>query len=131
MRYACLIHVGPEDFPEATRDEEERFDAINRHYDEALAATNHLVLSGALALPSAARTLRVRGGRPLVTDGPFAETREHIGGMIVIEAASLEEATELLTRSPIAGAAAFEIREMKSLSDPDWGEWAAAAYGRK
>ena len=68
-----------------------------------------------LAPPRRAQTVRVRGGKPLVTDGPFAETKEAVGGFDLIEAGSLEEAVEVALRHPVAEFGAIEVR-------PLWGK---------
>ena len=68
-----------------------------------------------LAPPRRAQTVRIRGGKPLVTDGPFAETKEAVGGFDLIEAESLEEAVEVALRHPVAEFGAIEVR-------PLWGK---------
>ena len=59
---------------------------------------------------SDATSVRVRGGETLVTDGPFAETREHIGGYDVIECANLDEALEIAAKHPVAKFGTVEVR---------------------
>jgi len=68
-----------------------------------------------LAPPRRAQTVRVRGGKPLVTDGPFVETKEAVGGFDLIEAESLEEAVAIALRHPVAEFGAIEVR-------PLWGK---------
>ena len=65
-----------------------------------------------LAPPRRARTVRVRDGKPLVTDGPFVETKEAVGGFDLIECGSLEEAVEIAASHPNAEAGAIEIRPL-------------------
>jgi len=65
-----------------------------------------------LAPPRRARSVRVRGGKPLVTDGPFADTKEAVGGFDLIEAESLEEAVEIALRHPVAEFGAIEVRPL-------------------
>jgi len=60
--------------------------------------------------PGEAVTVRVRGGRTLVTDGPFADTKEHIGGYEIIEVANLDEAIEIAAGHPASAGGAIEIR---------------------
>ena len=69
--------------------------------------------SNALEFAPAATTVRVREGRSLVTDGPFAETREQLGGYYVIEARDLDEAMAVAARIPDAAVGAVEIRPVK------------------
>jgi hypothetical protein len=65
-----------------------------------------------LVLPEEARTVRVRDGETLVTDGPYAETREQIGGFFVAESENLDEAIELATRIPVVTKGSVEIRPL-------------------
>jgi len=63
--------------------------------------------------PSTAKTVRVRDGETIVTDGPFAETKEQIGGVIEIEAADLDQAIGIAARIPVATSASVELRPVK------------------
>ena len=65
---------------------------------------------GALARPAAARTIRVRRGEVLVTEGPLFETGEHIAGFDLLECTDLDEAIEVASRHPIARLGALELR---------------------
>src|SRR5215208_602671 len=65
-----------------------------------------------LAPPRRAHTVRVRGGKAMVTDGPFAETKEAVGGFDLIECGSLEEAVEIAASHPIAELGAIEVRPL-------------------
>ena len=67
-----------------------------------------------LAPPRRARSVRVRDGEPIVTDGPFAETKEAVGGFDIIECDSLDEAVEIAAGHPLAEIGAIEVR-------PFWG----------
>jgi hypothetical protein len=62
--------------------------------------------------PKHARTVRVRDGETLVTDGPYAETKEQIGGFFLVEAENLDEAIDLATRVPVVTKASVEIRPL-------------------
>ena len=66
--------------------------------------------------PSGARTVRVRDGETLVTDGPYAETKELIGGLFVVECDDLDDAIELASRVPVARKASVEIRPLVGAS---------------
>jgi hypothetical protein len=68
-----------------------------------------------LAPPRRARSVRVRDGKPLVTDGPFAETKEAVGGFDLIEADSFDEAVEIAAGHPVAEIGTIEVR-------PLWGK---------
>jgi len=65
-----------------------------------------------LAPPRRARSVRVRAGKKLVTDGPFAETKEAVGGFDIIECASLDEAVEIASAHPVAQVGTIEVRPL-------------------
>jgi hypothetical protein len=65
-----------------------------------------------LAPPRRARSVRVRDGKAMVTDGPFAETKEAVGGFDIIECGSLEEAVEIASRHPVAQIGTIEVRPL-------------------
>jgi hypothetical protein len=71
-----------------------------------------------LDAPSRARTVRVRDGETLVTDGPYAETKEQIGGFFVVECDDLDDAIELASRVPVASKASVEIRPLVATEVP-------------
>ena len=81
---------------------------------EDLQARGIWVTGDQVAPPRRARSVRVRGGKPLVTDGPFAETKEAVGGFDIVECGSLEEAVEIASEHPIAQLGTIEVR-------PFWG----------
>ena len=70
----------------------------------------------ALQPTSTATTVRVRDGKTLTTDGPFAETREQLGGYYLIEAKDLDEATEIASRIPGAKRGSIEVRPVRMMS---------------
>ena len=70
------------------------------------------VIGDQLAPPRRARSVRRRGGRVTITDGPFAETKEAIGGFDLIEAGSFEEAVEIASRHPVAESGTIEVRPL-------------------
>ena len=81
-------------------------DALRAAMDEAVRLTHELKAKGQylIASPlhptSTATSVRVRGGKPIITDGPFAETREHLGGYYIIDAKDLDEAIAIAARHP-------------------------------
>jgi hypothetical protein len=79
-----------------------------------LQARGRWVIGDQLAPPRRARAVRVRDGKKLVTDGPFAETKEILGGFDIIEAESLDEAVEIAAGHPVAEFGTIEVR-------PFWG----------
>jgi hypothetical protein len=84
-------------------------------YDEQIRRSGHYIASNALQRARTARTLRVREGKVLVTDGPFAETREQLGGFFLVEARDLDEACEVASRFPPARLGTIEVRPVQEL----------------
>ena len=87
-------------------------------YDETLRQSSYLIHAQALQSVDQAVTLRVRDEQMSSTDGPFAETKEHLGGFILIEAADMEEATRVATGIPMAKLGSIEIRPIYDI--PTW-----------
>jgi len=81
-------------------------------YIEALTASGVLRTAGGLTPPAAATTLRLREGRRLVQDGPYAETKEQLGGYFVLDVPDMEAALEWAARCPSAGYASVEVRPL-------------------
>jgi hypothetical protein len=84
-------------------------------YDDELRKGSHYLYSGALQSVKTATTLRIHSGKVLLTDGPFAETKEQLGGFIVIEARDLDEAIRLASRIPPARLGCIEVRPIQEL----------------
>jgi hypothetical protein len=81
-------------------------------WSEEMEGRGVLVGAGGLHPPSDATTVRVREDAVLLTDGPFAETKEQVGGFCLIECADLDEAIEIASRHPAAGYGSIEVRPM-------------------
>ena len=81
-----------------------------REFAEAIRKSGHLVTVNRLLPPGAAATVRIRNGKILTTDGPYAETKEQLGGYYVVEAADLNEAIQLASRIPDARIGCVEVR---------------------
>jgi hypothetical protein len=79
---------------------------------DELQARRAWITGDQLAPPRRARSVRVRGGKPIVTDGPFAETKEAVGGFDIIECRDLDEAVEIATRHPLAQSGTIEVRPL-------------------
>jgi hypothetical protein len=116
MRYLCLL-VGQPDI-EAPAPGSEEFLQMLTDYQSAtaaMAASGVLADSGPLQPPSSASTLRVRGGKPLVTDGPFADIKEAIGGYYVLDCADVDEALRWAATIPAARYGAIEVRPLMTM----------------
>jgi hypothetical protein len=84
-------------------------------YDEEIRRSGHYIVSNALQRVHTARTVRVRGGTVSTTDGPFAETKEQLGGFFLIEAKDMDEACEVASRFPPARLGTIEVRPVQEL----------------
>ena len=84
-------------------------------YMEELRQSGHFIVSNALQRGRTARTIRVRGGKVTTTDGPFAETKEQLGGFYLIEAKDLDEACAVAARFPPARIGTIEVRPVQEL----------------
>ena len=89
-------------------------DAALRYTDE-LRQSGHFIVSNALQRGRTARTIRVRGGKVTTTDGPFAETKEQLGGFFLIEAKDMDEACAVASRFPPARLGTIEVRPVQEL----------------
>ena len=84
-------------------------------YAEEIRRSGHYIVSNALQRPRTARTVRVSGGKASTTAGPFAETKEQLGGFFVIEAKDMDEACAVAARFPPARVAVLEVRPVQEL----------------
>ncbi len=111
MKFLCLICADLEKMmeylPEAAAREHY---AAYRQFTEQIRDSGHFVAGNRLLPPAAATTIRVREGKLAVTDGPYAETKEQLGGYYLIEAADLNEAIAIAARIPGAQVGCVEIR---------------------
>ena len=85
-------------------------------YDETIRKSGHYIVSNALQRAQTARTIRVHGGKVSTTDGPFAETKEQLGGFFLIEAKDIDEACEVASRFPPARIGIIEVRPVLELT---------------
>ena len=83
---------------------------------EEIRQSGHYIVSDALESSRTARTIRVHGGKVSTTDGPFAETKEQLGGFFLIEAKDIDEACEVASRFPPARVGIIEVRPVKELT---------------
>jgi hypothetical protein len=92
---------------------EQEWEALKREtqaYVQSLEAKGHMVITRALESVSTARTVRIRNDKLLATDGPFAETKETLGGFFFIEARDMEEAVQIAAGWPSARFGSIEVR---------------------
>jgi hypothetical protein len=113
MQYMLLIYNNESDW--AARTDEERNAIFGEYYDFSDAIREQTLHGAPLHATSDATTVRVRDGETLVTDGPFAETKEQLGGFYMIEAETLDEAIEIASRVPGAKYGSIEVRPVMAV----------------
>jgi hypothetical protein len=116
MKYLCMIFYDEKRLKALTEPELQALTDKALDYDNVMREGGHFVTAGALELVESATTLRMRNGKLSITDGPFAETNEQIGGFIVIEARDLNEAIQVASRVPPSLLGGVELRPIKELT---------------
>lgn len=111
MRFVCLIYHDLEWFDDKPQAELRALHDETMAYDELMDSSGQLVLAQALRAPSQTRSVRRRGGRTTVTDGPFAETKEQLIGLFIVEAKDMDEALAIAEREPFARSGTVVVRE--------------------
>ena len=110
MKYVCLCYEEEALVNDLPRSEWEAIVKEVYAYNDELRRKGHFITSQALESVRSATTVRVRDGKVLTTDGPFAETKEQLGGFFLIEARDLNEAIQLASRLPGARLGSIEVR---------------------
>lgn len=110
MKFICLGYADQSKFASMSKEELEAMIEECFSYDDELRAGGHFAGGHALVDAQKAVTLRFRGNKVDVTDGPYAETKEQIGGILVLEAKDLNHAIALMSKHPGVKCGPFEIR---------------------
>jgi hypothetical protein len=108
MKYLCLVYLEAAKMRAVA-------DSECMACGDGLRASGALLAAEALQSVETATTVRVRGGRPTFTDGPFAETKEQLAGFYLLEAANLDEALQMASRIPPAREGSVEVRPVRQL----------------
>lgn len=119
MTFLCLAYEEQKKLDDLTQSEWQVLRQETLDYVESLRKSGHLVATHALKSATTASIVRVRDGRPAITDGPFAETKEQIGGFFLVEARDREEAVALAARWPSARIGSIEVRPVEEGLSPD------------
>ena len=112
MKYLLLIYHDEPTWQALTEAERIEIYGEYRKLREKLLSTGHFITGSQLQPIATATTVRVREGKELVTDGPFAETHEQLGGYFLIEAKDLDEATRIAAQIPSARTGSIEVRPL-------------------
>ena len=117
MKFICLGYI--EDGKFASMSPEEQTAMVDEclTYDDELRRKGHFAGGEGLDAPSAAATLRFKNGKVVVTDGPYAETKEQIGGILILEARDRQHAIEIMSKHPGVKAGPFEIRPAVDMTE--------------
>lgn len=118
MKYMLLIHDDEKAWARIGEAERQRIMGEYRQFTEQVKTSGHYVGGSQLQATSAATSVRVRDGKRLVTDGPFAETSEQLGGYYLVEARDLDEAIALAARIPSARTGTIEVRPLVEVPAP-------------
>jgi hypothetical protein len=115
MKFLCLVYFEPETLAALSPTEKAALNRNSLDYNDELARNNHYITAEALQPVGTARTVRVRHGKTSVTDGPFAEAKEHVGGFILVEAADTNQALEIAAGIPLAKLGSIEVRPIMKI----------------
>jgi hypothetical protein len=118
MKYLCLIYADEAIWPSLPKSEEEKMMLEYRAYGESIKASGHLLAGHRLHNVDSATTIRVRNGKMSTTDGPFAETKEQLGGFYLVEAKDLNDAISVASRIPGAKVGSIEVRPVWEMQRP-------------
>jgi hypothetical protein len=117
MKYICLGYIGPEKFESMSDSERNAMMDECFTYDDDLRRNGHWAGGEALQPPNTAMTVYWKNGKVAVTDGPYAETKEQLGGILVLEARDLNHAIQLMSQHPgVKYGSLFEIRPAADLN---------------
>ena len=115
MKYLCTVFLDEKKLEALSRTESEALDQESLAYDQHLKKNGQLIAAQALQPVRSATTVRLKNDKVLLTDGPFAETKEQIGGFILIDAKDLDEAIEVASKIPVIRLGGVEVRPIKEL----------------
>jgi hypothetical protein len=110
MKFVCLGCLDKETWGKLNPAEQQAMVKACTDFDKELYAKGHFANGFALQDSGAATTIRWKGGKPTLVDGPFAETKEMLGGILILEAKDMAEALAIMSRHPAIRIGPFEIR---------------------
>jgi len=117
MKYLCQVWFDGALLAAMTPQEKAELDRNSLAYDQRLEESGHMIHAEALQSPASAVKVTVRDGETSVTDGPFAETKEQLGGFILIEARDLNDAIRVAAGIPLARLGTIEVRPIHSFGE--------------
>lgn len=118
MRYLCLVYHEEAEIQALPKSEYDALIGEVLDYREDLRQSGHYITSSPLQSVQMATTIRVRNGKVSICDGPFAETKEQLGGFYLINARDLNDAIRVAANMPPARLGSIEIRPLEELNPP-------------
>jgi hypothetical protein len=118
MKYLCLIYDEEKKLGAMSKNESDAFMGEYFAFTEGIRKTGHFLGGEALQPVQTATTIRVRNGKLSTTDGPFAETKEQLGGYYLIDAKDLNDALQVASKIPSARLGSVEVRPIQEFSQP-------------
>jgi hypothetical protein len=115
MKYLCLIYIDEKMLDALPKSELDALLDETSAYNDMLQQGGHFISTAGLKPAQTATTVRMRKGKLSITDGPFAETKEVLGGFYVIDARDLNEAIQLASKSPSLAIGSVEVRPIDEL----------------
>jgi hypothetical protein len=136
MDYVCLIYLDESRMDSLPTAETDALNAAHHRFDDALVDSGQMIAAGALEPSRATTCVRLQEGKRLVTDGPFAETKEQLAGFFLVQAKNLDEAIGIASRIPAATFGTVEVRPLRPLVVDGKAHWCmeridTAIQGRK
>jgi len=126
MRYLCLIYLDEQELGGMPPTDQSELNQAHHDVNDGLKAAGHFRAAEALGPASATQTVKVRRGKMIVRDGPFAEAKEMVAGFYFIEADTMQQATEIAAKIPSCAIGTIEVRPCRQLEVigqiPHWGD---------
>jgi hypothetical protein len=116
VKYLCLVYAEEEKLGALSKSEFQALVDESLDYMDVLRESGHHIASNALQPVQTATTVRVRSGKVFTTDGPFAETKEQLGGFFLIEGSDLNDALRMASKFPAARLGCIEVRPVRELT---------------
>src|SRR5216683_2786494 len=116
MKYLCMVWFEEKTLAALSIDDGRALDRDSFAYDEELRTRGYFIVAQALQPAKKAKIVRVRNGKVSTIDGPFAETKEQLGGFILIEAKDMSDALKVAAKIPLARLGSIEVRPIMELN---------------
>jgi hypothetical protein len=118
MKYLCLVYYDERKLDALSRSEYDALLGEALAYREVLRKSGHCIVSDGLHPVQTVTTIRIRNGKVSATDGPFADTREQVGGFMLVEARDLNDAIRVASKIPTVRLGCIEVRPIRELQQP-------------